>query len=60
MKTQATLAQITLAQMLNFARLHDWGRNATIDSNALHLHDDEYEGVIAFYDFDSLRDWAGY
>ena len=51
-----------LAAMLNFALLHDWGRNAIIPSNceALHIWDAYSNKVVVFRDMQSLRAWAGY
>ena len=51
-----------LAAMLNFALLHDWGRNAIIPSNceALHIWDAYSNKVVVFRDIQSLRAWAGY
>ena len=48
--------------LLNFALLHDWGRNACISetTGALHLYDYDSRGMVAFYDMASLRVWAGY
>jgi hypothetical protein len=52
----------TLTNMLNFARSHDWGKNALIPyaSSALHIYDEDEDEIVKFTDMLTLRAWAGY
>lgn len=51
-----------LAAMLKFAQLHDWGNQAYLSdaTSALHLYDYCQKEMVAFYDMQSLKAWAGY
>jgi hypothetical protein len=51
-----------LADMLKFAQLHDWGNKAYLSdvTSALHLYDYCQKEMVAFYDMQSLKAWAGY
>jgi hypothetical protein len=52
----------SIADMLKFALLHDWGKRALIPTGceALHIWDTYTNEVVAFYDMQALRAWAGY
>jgi hypothetical protein len=62
MNMTATTHSETLTNMLNFARSHDWGKNALIPyaSSALHIYDEYADEIVKFTDMLALRTWAGY
>lgn len=46
-------------KLLAFALLHDWGRDAYLQDDALIIT--EHDGTrLSFHDMTALRDWAGY
>ena len=53
------LTYTTLDQILAFAQIHDWGRNARIIGNCVMLYDDEGERH-EFTRMSDIRAWAGY
>lgn len=53
------------ARHLAFCQRHDWGINATLNadgtiSNLFESFSDGAQESHTFYDFESLRQWAGY